>query len=112
VGEGEHASAWADGIVHADAGAIYMGAGQAAMIVATLLDGGKPADLPVAVVTNASLPTVQIQYTTLRDLQAMAEAAMDGPALILLGPQFLSRVAVDQAVDNAHWPTMRRAAAG
>ena len=112
VGEGEHASAWADGIVHADAGAIYMGAGQAAMIVATLLAAGKPADLPVAVVENASLPAAHIRYTTLRDLGALAEPATSGPALILLGPQFTSRVAVVHAVDTARWQSMRRAAAG
>lgn len=112
VGEGEHASAWADGIIHADAGAIYMGVGQAAMIAATLLAAGKPADWPIAIVENASLPTVRICYTTLRELHAVAELTTNGPALILLGPQFTARTAVDRAVDTLRFPSMRRAAAG
>jgi len=112
VGEGEHASAWADGIIHADAGAIYMGVGQAAAIAATLLAAGKPAGLPVAVVENASLPGAQIRYTTLRDLPALAEAAVNGPALILLGPQFTSRVEVDQIVEAERCRAMLRAGTG
>ena len=93
VGSDELASAWADGLAVSDAGAIYMGVGEARAIAATLLCAGKLAGLPVAVVENASLPDVRIRYTTLHELPLLADAAIRGPALILLGPQFHARAA-------------------
>ncbi len=98
VGVEERGSDWADGLVHADAGAIYMGVGESIAIATTLLAAGKPAGLPIAIVENASLPTMQIRYTTLRDLPALAHAQVTGPALILLGPQFTPRSA------GVRWP--------
>jgi uroporphyrin-III C-methyltransferase len=91
VGANESASPWADGLAASDAGAIYMGVGEAAGIAATLLAGGKPASLPVAIVQNASRPDRRIRYTTLRDLPRLADEHVTGPALILLGPQFTAR---------------------
>lgn len=91
VGETETASAWSAGLVGADAGAIYMGLGQAQLIADTLLAQGKPAALPVAVVESASLPERRVRYTTLGELPALAAHAGTGPALILLGPQFTAR---------------------
>ncbi len=87
VGEGHEPGAWAAGILAADAGAIYMGAGDAQRIADSLIAGGKPADLPVAVVENASLAQQQIHYTTLSQLPSV-ERVTEGPALILLGAQF------------------------
>lgn len=94
VGAQEQPSHWADSLAATDAGAIYMGVGEAQHIAATLLAAGKPASLPVAVVENASLPNVRIQYTTLRDLPHLAVAQITGPALILLGPQFTARTEI------------------
>jgi uroporphyrin-III C-methyltransferase len=91
VGEGERSSTWVDGIIASDAGAIYMGVGEAASISAALLAVGKPHSLPVAVVENASLPDQRIHYTTLGALSGLREAGITGPALILLGPQFAAR---------------------
>jgi uroporphyrin-III C-methyltransferase len=88
VGEGENPSEWARSLANADAGAIYMGAGQADAIAAALVAAGKPASTPVAVVENASLPTARIRYTTLAGLPAIANSGSGGPALILVGPQF------------------------
>jgi uroporphyrin-III C-methyltransferase len=93
VGTTETASDWSAGLVEADAGAIYMGVGEAHAIAATLFAAGKPGALPVAVVENASLPSVRIRYTTLAGLPQLADDAVDGPALILLGPQFHARAA-------------------
>jgi uroporphyrin-III C-methyltransferase len=90
VGSQEAPSRWADGLARADAAAIYMGAGQAATIAATLLGLGKPASLPIAVVGDASLPGEEIRYTTLGDLPGI-DAASGAPALILLGAQFVPR---------------------
>jgi siroheme synthase len=91
VGTGEAQSDWANGLKVSDAGAIYMGVGEAAAIAATLLAAGKPRSLPVAVVENASLPDQIIRYTTLENLPRLAADALAGPAVILLGPQFAAR---------------------
>ena len=93
VGTTEAGSDWAVGFAAADAGAIYMGVGEARAIAATLLAAGKLASLPVAVVENASLPSARIRYTTLAGLPRLADEAVTGPALILLGPQFHARTA-------------------
>ena len=99
VGTQEQPSNWADGLAATDAGAIYMGVGEAPQIAATLLAAGKPATLPVAIVENASLPNVRIRYMTLRDLARVAETQITGPALILLGPQFTARAQIEQSAD-------------
>lgn len=88
VGAGEEPSDWARSLVAADAGAIYMGAGQAEAIAAALIAAGKSASTPVAVVENASLPTARVRYTTLSGLPLIADLGTAGPTLILVGPQF------------------------
>jgi len=93
VGASEPDSTWVAGLAAADAGAIYMGVGEAALIAKTLIDSGKPAGLPVAIVESASLPGQRIHYTTLADLPRFATSAVEGPALILMGPQFRARAA-------------------
>ncbi len=91
VGDAEAASTWVDGLAAADAGAIYMGVGEAGRLAHALIASGKPAGLPVAVVENASLPEQRVLHTTLADLPLLAEANVKGPALILVGPQFRAR---------------------
>jgi len=91
VGVSEPDSTWASGLAAADAGAIYMGVGEAQLIASTLMAAGKPASLPVAVVESASLPEQRIRYTTLADLPRLCDEGVEGPALILLGPQFKAR---------------------
>ena len=54
---------------------------------------GKAATLPVAIVENASLPECSIWHTTLGALPAFAQRTVKGPAVILLGPQFVARAA-------------------
>lgn len=88
VGAGEGPSDWARSLASADAGAIYMGAGQAEAIASALIAAGKPASTPVAVVENASLPAARVRYTTLSGLAALTASDNGGPALILIGPQF------------------------
>src|SRR6266496_4422834 len=92
VGNGEDASDWVKGFSAADAGAIYMGIGEAPAIAAALLANGKPRSLPIAVVENASLPNQRIVYTTLAQLPALATQEFAGPTLLLVGPQFAARV--------------------
>jgi uroporphyrin-III C-methyltransferase len=88
VGAGAAPSDWARSLVAADAGAIYMGAGEAQAIAAALIAAGKPASTPVAVVENASLPEARVWYTTLAGLPASVDSGATGPAMILVGPQF------------------------
>ena len=112
VGTGEHASDWANGLKASDAGAIYMGAGEASAIAATLLAAGKPAGLPVVVIENVSLPDRCIRYTTLESLPLLAAAEVTGPALILLGPQFTARDALVADDDIAWFRCLAKVASG
>jgi uroporphyrin-III C-methyltransferase len=85
VGDGEAASDWAEPLVAADTGAIYMGAGEAAAIAAMLMARGKPASLPVIAVENASFPGSRRWTTTLGGLPRLADEAFSGPVVLLLG---------------------------
>lgn len=98
VGEGESASDWVDAFRSAEAGAIYMGVRSASAISAALAGAGKSPSTPVAVVVNASLPSSVTHYTTLSALPAFADCTDDGPALLLIGPQFVPR-AVHRVVE-------------
>jgi len=91
VGDGEHASDWIRSFSAADAGAVYMGIGEAPAIAAALIAHGKRRSLPVAVVENASLPNERILYTTLVQLQSLDARDFAGPTLLLIGPQFAPR---------------------
>jgi uroporphyrin-III C-methyltransferase len=112
VGEGENSSEWARSLANADAGAIYMGAGQADAIAAALIAAGKPASTPVAIVENASLPQARTIFTTLAGLPRLAGDQLTGPAIILIGPQYRARAArlVDAAAEQ--WRTIAREANG
>ena len=96
IGDEESGSDWAAAALAADTAAIYMGAGQAAAVARTLIDRGRAADTPVAVVRDASLPGSTARTGMLRDLAALcamdcageadgARGAVAGPAMILLG---------------------------
>ena len=107
VGDGENASDWARGFASADAGAIYMGIGEAAAVAAALRAAGKPSTLPVAIVENASLPAERVVYTTLAALPALDAAQFTGPTLLLIGPQFTDRRATSIGAE-ASPPALRR----
>jgi uroporphyrin-III C-methyltransferase len=110
VGEGENPSDWAKSIAAADAGAIYMGAGQAEQIAAALIAAGKPPSTPVAVVENASLVDARSIFTTLAALPRLAARQLAGPAIILIGPQYRARAeAVQREVAEEDQAAVRRA---
>jgi uroporphyrin-III C-methyltransferase len=94
VGDGEAASDWAEPLVTADTGVVYMGAGEAAAIAATLIARGKPASLPVVAVENASLPGSRCWVTTLGELPRLADEVFAGPVVLLLG-EALAAAAAD-----------------
>ena len=83
VGAGERESRWVDAVLAADTAAIYMAAGEAARIARALIDAGKPARTPVAVVERASLPDAKVAFTTLGRLRD--REAPGAPALIFVG---------------------------
>ena len=109
VGEGEIANEWARSIAAADAGAIYMGAGQADAIAAALIAVGKPGATPVVVVENASLPNARVIYSTIAVLARIADAGLTGPAVILIGAQFRARrgAIAGPLADNSSGPRSR-----
>ncbi|MBU6269704.1 MAG: uroporphyrinogen-III C-methyltransferase [Betaproteobacteria bacterium] len=75
---------WARPLLAAGGGALYMAAGCAARVRATLLVLGLPASLPAAWVIDASRPTQRVLRTTLGAIDR--DAPVDGaPALLVLG---------------------------
>jgi uroporphyrin-III C-methyltransferase len=87
---------------------IYMGVARAPAIRAGLLDGGMPADMPVAVVQNATLPSARAIRSSLGDFpEAIAAAGLGSPAIIVIGrvvdlamalPQAVSATAADRRI--------------
>jgi uroporphyrin-III C-methyltransferase len=80
VGAGERQSSWLKAALAADTVAIYMAAGEAEAIARALIDAGKPARTPVAIVERASLPNSKVSFTTLQRL-----GALQAPGLIFVG---------------------------
>jgi uroporphyrin-III C-methyltransferase len=83
--EGERCNDWAGSVLAADTAVLYMGAGLAMAITSELTGRGKPADTPVALVENASLPERRVLLGTLAELPALARQTGDGPAIVLFG---------------------------
>jgi len=78
--------------------AIYMGKKAARFVQGRLLMHGATPDTAVTVVENASRPDQRVLSTTLSNLpNALATAAFDGPALMLLGlcPRAASALVLD-----------------
>jgi len=73
----------------------YMAKGFAGEIAAKLIDAGRHADEPAAVVSNASLPSQEVRVTTLSKLgEAAAETAT--PAMLVIGENVNLRGALAQ----------------
>jgi siroheme synthase len=66
---------------------LYMGVGHLAEIAAALIDAGRPADEPAAIVQAATLPDQRIHHFTLDLLRAgAAETGIAPPAIVVIGP--------------------------
>jgi uroporphyrin-III C-methyltransferase len=83
--QGERDNDWTSSVLAADTSVVYMGAGLARSISTELIDRGKPASTPVALVESASLPERRALFGTLAELPALALEAGDGPAVVILG---------------------------
>ena len=88
VGRGEAPSNWIATALAADTVAVYMAAGEADAIAASLIGAGKPPATPVALVENASRPGSRSIYGRLGELGELAAQLNGGPATILLGEVF------------------------
>lgn len=79
--------------------ALFMGTSSLPKIAKLLLDHGSPADLPVALVENASLETCQVQICTLREAaDSYLEKKTSGPGIVYIGKvvQFLEQIRIAQ----------------
>jgi siroheme synthase len=99
VGAGERESSWIHAALAADTVAIYMAAGEAGVIARALIDAGKPARTPVAVVEGASLPDAKVSFTTLAKLHLHQAPA--APSLILVGEVYREAAAAAAAGEPA-----------
>jgi uroporphyrin-III C-methyltransferase len=93
VARGSQDSSWVAAAMAADTAAIYMGAGEGSAIAKALLQAGKPASTPVAIVENASLADSVVRFGILAQLADIAPRATSGPALILIGEVYAEAVA-------------------
>ncbi len=85
VGAEETASDWAAGIGAGSTVVIYMGAGKAGEVAEQLLSRGIAGATPAVIIENATLPGRREAWCTLDTLQQSAQAAISGPALIVIG---------------------------
>lgn len=85
IGEMERESDWIAAAVAADTAVIYMGAGEAEAIARALIERGRAASTPVALIENASLPGERRLLGRLGELGGLARSLGAGPALIVLG---------------------------
>ncbi len=75
---------------------IYMGMKHVAQIAGALLDAGRAASEPVAVVTEATTKRQAVLETTLGTLEAdLAASGLEPPAIICVGRSVLMRQALD-----------------
>jgi len=95
VGKGERESSWIDAALAADTVVIYMAAGEAEAIARALIDAGKPARTPVAIVERASLPDAKVSFTTLKGLRAL-----QAPGLIFVGEVYREAAAAAADADR------------
>ena len=64
---------------------LYMGVRRLATVAEQLIIHGLPPATPVAVISDASMPTQHIRLGTLKEAMALASAAEGHPAMILIG---------------------------
>ncbi|MBI3715524.1 MAG: uroporphyrinogen-III C-methyltransferase [Betaproteobacteria bacterium] len=87
IGPNEQDSDWLESVLSADTAILYMASSQAPAIAEALIAAGKPADLPVAIVENATLPEEKRFCTSLAGL-AVSNFSFTGPAILCIGEVF------------------------
>ena len=99
IGPNELESDWLASAAAADSTVLYMAAGRAPQIAVSLINAGKAASTPVAIVLNASLENEQRIFTTLAGLTASA-LKLAGPAVLCVGAVFAVGAIVDESVEH------------
>jgi uroporphyrin-III C-methyltransferase len=99
---------WADAAAAADTAVIYMGKRDAARVRSALALRGVPLARPAVVVESASLGNGRAFGGALDDLDVLADAAGDGPALLLIGDAFAHAAAAHRLCE---FPETQSAAA-
>ena len=95
VGKDETASQWLPAALGADSVVMYMAAGASQAIARALIEGGKPAATPVALVESATLPEERRLFTSLDALRAAELPRASGPVVMCVGEVFRDRAALD-----------------
>ena len=95
VGRGESACEWLPAALGADTVILYMAAGAAQFISASLIAAGKPGTTPVALVESATLPEERHVFTTLEALRNAAPPRAVGPVVMCLGEVFRNRTSLE-----------------
>ena len=93
VGPGERPSAWLPAALAADSVVMYMAAGASQEIARALLDAGKPATTPAALVESASLESERRLRTTLGELARAPLPRAEGPVALCIGEVFALQAA-------------------
>ena len=88
VGKDETSSEWLPAALAADSVVLYMAAGASQEIAASLIDAGKAADTPVALVESATLADERHLLTTLGALRTQALPRAAGPVVLCVGEVF------------------------
>ncbi|MGQ5524392.1 uroporphyrinogen-III C-methyltransferase [Chitinimonas sp. PSY-7] len=102
VGYGEDPNDWVKPVVAADTVVLYMGVKQAAEVAAALLAAGMPANTPLLIVENASLPSSREWPLTLAELPKAADWHLAGPAILLIGEVYRAKLALAEPLATAH----------
>ncbi|MEO8104081.1 MAG: uroporphyrinogen-III C-methyltransferase [Betaproteobacteria bacterium] len=105
IGPNEVESDWLASAAAADSTVLYMAAGQAPQVAASLIGAGKLATTPVAIVENASLENEQRIFTTLAGLTA-SSLNLAGPAVLCVGEVFAAQTAA-LSIASGHESRMR-----
>ena len=100
VGKGETSSEWLPAAIEADSVVLYMAAGASRDIARALIEGGKPAATPVALVESATLPEEQRLFTTLAELRERDLPRAAGPVVMCVGEVFRERDMADMAIER------------
>ena len=106
VGKDENPSDWIAGVLAADTAVLYMAAGEAGEIATQLMSRGKPADLPVAIVRDASSPRFESKLTTLAGLAAGIDRD-ERPVLVCIGEVYREALIARSIAADEHerlWP--------
>jgi uroporphyrin-III C-methyltransferase len=102
VGRGETPSEWLPAALAADSAVLYMAAGASREIAAALLDAGKAAAMPVALVESATLPEEKRLFTTLGELRTLDLPCAAGPVVVCIGEVFREPAALERILHQPH----------